>query len=226
MSNMNTHIIAERVAEVVNRKLAEIHKRIDALESKVAKLELDVNTLRVQTIESIVKSVLTIKIEDLASAIAVRVSSGFSDAAKEVVRVAEELRSATSDIKVAASELRELKALPEKVVEAAKSAKPPVQLDLSKIKATISGAVSKSMKGVEELTSRVATLEKQVSELSANLGKLGESLAVLTATVSRLENLRKTVEEMRESVDYSREVLGILEERLKGRPSEEEEEES
>ena len=225
MSSVDIHVVAERVAEAVNKKLAEVHRRIDALESKVAKLELDINTLRTQTIESIVRSVLTIKIEDLASAIAVKVSSGFSDAAREVVRVAEELRGATSDIRAVANELRELKTLPEEIAEAVKSAKPQVQLDLSKIEATISGAVSRSMKSVEELASRVAALEKQVNELSANLSKLGESLAVLTTTISRLEDLRKTVEEMKESVDYSREVLGILEERLKGRPSEEEEEE-
>jgi len=224
MSNVDIHVVAERVAEAVNKKLAEVHRRIDALESKVAKLELDINTLRTQTIESIVRSVLAIKIEDLASAIAVRVSSGFSDATREVVRVAEELRGATSDIRAVASGLRELKTLPEEIAEAVKSAKPQVQLDLSKIEATISGAVSRSMKGVGELASRATALEKQVNELSANLSKLGESLAVLTTTISRLEDLRKTVEEMKESVDYVREVSSILEERLRGRAKEEEEE--
>ena len=220
MSSVDIHVVAERVAEAVNKKLAEVHKRIDALESKVAKLELDINTLRTQTIESIVRSVLTIKIEDLASAIAVKVSSGFSNAAREVVRVAEELRGATSDIRAVASELGELKTLPEKIVDAVKSAKPQVQLDLTKIEATI----SESMKSVEELVSRVVALEKQVNELSANLGKLGESLVALTSAISRLENMRKTIDEMKESIDYVKEVSSILEERLKSRKEEEEEE--
>jgi len=223
--SVDMHVIAERVAEVVNKKLAEVHRRIDALESKVAKLELDVGSLRTQAIESIIRSVLAIKLEDLASAVAVRVSSDFGDVAGKVAGATEELRSAASEIKAVANELRGLETLPKKVAEAVRSAEPRVQLDLSKIEATVSGAVSGSMKSVEELTTRVATLEKQVNELSANLGRLGESLAALTTAISRLEDLRKTVEEMKESVDYSREVLGILEERLKGRPSEEEEEE-
>lgn len=223
MTSADVHIIAERVAEAVNKRLADVHKRIDALESRVSKLEIDVGTLRTQTIESIVRSVLTIKIEDIASAIAVKVSANFSDAAREVVKVAEELSNATSDIRVVVNELKELKVLPEKISEAVKSAKPEVQIDLSKIEASVSEAVSRSMKSIENLASRVAALEKQVNELAANLTKLSESLAALTTAVSRIGDLRRTIEEVKESVDYVREISSILEERLKGRPPEEEE---
>ncbi|RLA82256.1 MAG: hypothetical protein DRG31_07620, partial [Deltaproteobacteria bacterium] len=102
MSSVDVHVIAERVSEVVNRHLLEIHRRVDALESKVKKLELDVDTLRSQMIESIVRSALSIKLEDMATAVAVKVSSSFSDTAREVAEAARELKEVASSIRGAA----------------------------------------------------------------------------------------------------------------------------
>ena len=214
-SSMDLQIIAERVSEVVNRRLSEIHKRIGSLESRVAKLELDINTLRSQTIESIVRSALTIKLEDLASAIAVKVSSGFTDAARDVARVAEELGGTVESVRSAVSMLNEQ--LPKKVEEAVSSLQ--AQSDFSELEDAVKKAV---LKGFGSVASRVSALEKQVGELAESLGRLNETLTSLTTAIARLDDLKRTVDEMKESVDYSREVLSIIEERLKSSSSAEE----
>ena len=141
------------------------------------------------------------------------------------MEAAKELRAATSGIRAVAEEMKELKALPEKIEKAVKSAEPQVQIDFPKIEETINNAVSKSVKNAEE---KVSALEGQMKELSSTLGKLGDSLVSLTTAVSRLESMMRTIEEMKEAVDYNREVLGIIEERLRSSestPEEEEEEE-
>jgi len=229
VSSMDIHIISERVAEVVNRRLVAIDKRISELESKVSKLELDTATLRSQTIESVVRSVLTVKMEELAAIMAVKMSTSFKDSINEVSMAVKNLEGVASEIKNVARQLDSLKALPEKIAEAITSSKPMVQVDTSGLEAAISTSMSKFMKNVEELSNRVASLEKQVAELATNMTRLSESLTVLTQVVSGLESLRKSIEEMRESVDYVKDVTSMLESELRrggsGGGEEEEEEE-
>lgn len=222
--NVDIHVIAERVAEVVNKKIATLDHRITEMESRLRKLELDVHTIRSQTIEAIVRSILGVKVEELATAIAIRVSTSFSNSLKDVIRVAEDLRSTVSEFRKLTEELSELKELPNKIAEAIASTKPEVKVDLSRIEASVNTALSEHMKSIEELATRVAALEKQVNKLALSLGRIGETLTSLSSTISRLEGVAKNIEEMKESVDYSREVLSILEEKLRRSSSEEEEE--
>jgi len=224
MSNAELHIVAERVAEVVNRRLAEFNKRIDSLESRITKLELDVSTLRSQAIESIVRSILTIKLEGLATAIATAVASKYSNLGKDLMAVTERFNTLVEEIKVTVNELKDLKALPKEVADAVSKTEPKVELDTSQIEKTVVNAITKSLKNVNKLEKRVETLEKKVDDLSGIIVKLSDSIAKLAASVAKLENMGKTITEMKESVDYSREVLSILEERLKRSPAEEEEE--
>ncbi|RLB81435.1 MAG: hypothetical protein DRH17_09050 [Deltaproteobacteria bacterium] len=222
---MDIHIIAERVAEVVNKKLAVLDRRITELESKVKKLELDVYTVRSQTIESIVRSVLGVKTDDIASAIVAKLGSELAAALGSLSNAIENLESVTSDIKKAVDELEALKELPEKIVEAVGKVRLTADVDTTKIEAAISTTVSKSMKTVEELSKRVAALEKKLDELNQSFSSVSQSLAALSSVAARVEDLKKSVDDLKESVDYVRDVSSILEERLKGRPSEEEEEE-
>ena len=220
---MDMHVIAERVAEVVNRRLAEFNKRLDMLESRIAKLELDVGTLRTQAIESIVRSILSIKLEELATAVATKVSSKYSSVGRELTMIINEFREDVSAIKGIVDELEELKTLPVKVADIVSKTEPRVELDASKIEVAVNNAVSKSLKNLDVIEKRVVALEKKIDHLSNSIGKLSESLATLASSMSKLEKIGRSVADMKESIDYVREVSSILEERLKRRPEEEEE---
>ena len=218
---VDVRVVAERVAEVVNRKLAEVHKKIEALESRMTKLELDVTALRSQTIESIVRSVLTIKIEDIASAIAVKVVSEFREPLREVVATTEGLRDAVDRLGAVAGELEELKKLPETVVAAVRSSVPE-QLTAEEIRELVRGAVDPAEKRVEELTGRINELMKLVAiAINRTDGVAGQ----LKDLVAKFSEIKESVEELQESVRYVSEVSKLLEERLRGREAEEEEEE-
>ena len=218
---VDVRVVAERVAEVVNRKLAEVHKKIEALESRMTKLELDVTALRSQTIESIVRSVLTIKIEDIASAIAVKVVSEFREPLREVVATTEGLRDAVDRLGAVAGELEELKKLPETVVAAVRSSVPE-QLTAEEIRELVRGAVDPAEKRVEELTGRINELMKLVAiAINRTDGVAGQ----LKDLVAKFSEIKGSVEELQESVRYVSEVSKLLEERLRGREAEEEEEE-
>jgi len=224
-SGIDIHIIAERVAEVVNKKFAALDRRIAEIESRLKKLELDVYTVRTQTIESIVRSVLGVKVDDIASAIVAKLGAELAATLNSLSGVAEDLKAVISEFKETTKELAALKNLPDKIAEVVSSIKVSADIDTSKLEASVSSTVSRSMKTVEELSTRVAALEKRLEELSESISKISESIAVLSGTVAKVEEMRRTVEELKESVDYVREVSSILEERLKGRKEEEEEEE-
>jgi len=220
-AGVDARIVAERVAEVVNRKLAEVRKRIERLESRMTKLELDVTGLRSQTIESIVRSVLTIKIEDIASAIAVKVASEFREPLRKIVDSTEGLREAVKRLDAVVGELEGLRKLPELVVATVKSSVPE-QLTAEKVGEVVRGAVEPVEKRVEELTGRINELMKLVAIAINRTDGVAEQLKELIAEFSEI---KKSVAELQESVRYVSEVSKLLEERLRSRSSEEEEEE-
>jgi len=220
-SAMDARIVAERVAEVVNRKLAEVFKRIEAIESRLTKLELDVTALRSQTIESIVRSVLTIKIEDIASAIAVKVVSEFREPLREVVATTEGLRDAVERLGSVVGELGELKKLPETVVATVKSSVPE-QLTAENIEEIVRSAVEPAEKRIEELTGRINELMKLVAIAINRTDSVAEQLKEVVAKFSEIKG---SVDELQESVSYVSEVSRLLEGRLRGRRGSEEVEE-
>lgn len=220
-AGVDARIVAERVAEVVNKKLAEVYRKIGAIESRLTKLELDVVALRSQTIESIVRSVLTIKVEDIASAIAVKVASEFREPIREVVAVAEKLRGTAEHLSGVAEELSELKELPEKVAEVIKSSVPE-QLTSEKLEEVVSSAVEPVAERVEDLTKRIGEMMKLVA---IAINKTDDVAEQLKAVASKFSEIKESVDELRESISYVSEVSRLLEERLKGRRGSEEVEE-
>jgi len=224
-SGMDIHVIAERVAEVVNKKIAALDRRITEIESRLKKLELDVQTVRAQTIETIVRSVLSVKVDDIASAIVVKLGAELSTTLSSLTNIANELKEAINGFRESAGELVALKDLPEKIAETVRNIKVEANVDMTKLETSLSNTISESMKMVEELSNRVVVLEKRIGELSESIAKVVESVAALSGIVSGVEEIRNAVSELKESVDYVRDVSSILEERLKGRREEEEGEE-
>jgi len=218
---MDIHVIAERVAEVVNRKLAAIDRRLTELESRVKRLELDVASVRGQVIESVVRSVLTIKVEELASAVALRVATEFGGVARGVEGAVEELRGVAERLGRVAEGLEELRGLPERVAEELRSARVTAEVDTSVIEERVWDAVAGAMGDLRDLPKRLEAVERRLGEVSEAIRKVGESMAAVAAAASRLEEVARVVAEVKDSVDYVREVSSMLEERLRRAEAEE-----
>jgi len=120
-----------------------------------------------------------------------------------------------------AGELEELKKLPETVVATVRSSVPE-QLTAEEIRELVRGAVDPAEKRVEELTGRINELMKLVAiAINRTDGVAGQ----LKDLVAKFSEIKESVEELQESVRYVSEVSKLLEERLRGREAEEEEEE-
>jgi len=219
---MDFHIMAERIANLVNKKLSALDQRMTNLESKIKKLELDVETIRMQTIETIIRSVLNVKTDDITSAVAVKLSSEFSKSAGLLSSIAEDLKVTIEDLRKEIRDLGSLRDLPSEITERIKKLKVSADIDTTKLEASINVPISRSLKAIESLLSRrVADLDKRLNELSQHVSKLNEALSALGTIASKIESMSKTIENMQESVSYVREVTSIIEEKLKQRSSKE-----
>ncbi|MBW2674863.1 MAG: hypothetical protein JRD89_15855 [Deltaproteobacteria bacterium] len=198
---IDIEVVVERIVEKVNQKLAIFDRRITALENQVKKLAMDVESVRGHVIEHVVRSVLSVKHDELASTITARLGAELSEMLGALNTLVESMKSAVDELRSAASELRDLKKLPEKVAEAIGSASPSVEIDASKIEAAVSVALSRAAKMVEDLVSKVANLERRYEELGQSLAKVSEALAAVSSISSGIEELRKSLEELEEDVE-------------------------
>jgi len=218
MSSVDLHVISERVAEVVNRKLSAVDRRLAELESKVARLELEVGTVKSQAIESIVRSVLTVKLDDVVAGTVAKASASFADQLKVVYDVAAKMESAVRGLDEAVSALKEL---PGEVSDAIKNTKPEVNVELT----PLTTSLTKVGDYIRGLADRIASLEKKVDEMGGILSKAMVTLSGLDRLAADVEKLMKEVEGVKETLDYVREVSSVLEKRIKMKEETDEEEE-
>jgi predicted nucleic acid-binding Zn-ribbon protein len=182
---LDLRVIAERVSEVVNRKLSEFDKkygeRVEALEKRIGLLEAELAAVRTGFVKDIVKSVIDAKIEDVViSAIKNAVGVLISDLDTRVKSINEGLSLLNKNI----SDLRDS-------VSVAKS-------DVEKSVEAVSGAVRKSL---DSLQSAINGLTVAVGELRDLLKKLFEVIdAVNARTIGILERVQYIDETVREIV--------------------------
>lgn len=224
MSDVNLHIIAERVASVVNKKLAEFDRRVSQIEDKISRLELDVNSIRTQTIESIMRSVLSIKIDDIANAFTARMTRELSSVVSTIQVVVERIDGAVKKLDEVVNAFSGLK----KSVDDVKSVvEQPLNIDKSIISGAVEEVIGKHLESFEDLQKRLVALEEKANMLSSKvdeLNRIGNVVSSLTGIADRVEELKKTIAEIKDAVDYIKEVSEIIEESLKKSGGEEEEE--
>jgi methyl-accepting chemotaxis protein len=177
-------VIAERVSEVVNRKLSEFDKkygeRIVALEKRLSVLEAELVAVRTGFVKDIVKSVIDAKIEDVVvSAIKNVVGVLISDLDARVKSISERLSLLNKDI----SDLRDS-------VSVAKS-------DVERSVEAVSGAIRKD---IDSLRSAINDLINAVDELRDSLKKLLELVDAvntrITGIFDRVEGIDEIVREV------------------------------
>jgi uncharacterized phage infection (PIP) family protein YhgE len=171
---LDLRVIAERVAEIVNRKLAEVDRkyseRVEALEKKVGVLEVELAAIRTGFVKDVVKSVIDAKVEE-AVVSAVKNASGFliSDLDARIKGIAEGLSVLSKNV----SDLRDT------VIVARSEAEKSME------------ATSKAIiKSIDSLQSTINGLVVAINELRDLLKKFAEVInAVDTKTTGILERV-------------------------------------
>ena len=181
---LDLRVIAERVAEAVNRKLAEVDKkygeRVEALEKRIGLLEAELAAVRTGFVKDIVKSVIDAKIEDVViSTIKNAVGVLISDLDTRVKSISEGLSLLNKNI----SDLRDS-------VSVAKS-------DVEKSVEAVGGAIRKSL---DSLQSAINSLTVAVGELRDLLKKLsdvvGDIDTRITGLFDRVEDINTLIKEV------------------------------
>lgn len=214
--DLGMKVIAERIAEVVNQRLASVEKVIKSLENRVSRLEVDMNTVRTHVIESIIRSVLGVKLDELVSAIVARLGAELSNVVLGFKEVNESIKKTTSEFRDTVQALKSLEGVPEQIVEAVRNVK--VSVDLSSVESKLED-LSKAIANVEKSAKSIQKLEDKVKEISEKVKPMEEFYGNMLSALQRIES---SFSEVKESVDYIKEVVGILEERIKRRSVEDE----
>ena len=213
-AGIDIQVIAERVAEAVNRKLGQLAERVEDIERRVRELELSSSAIRSQTIESIVKAVFSVKVDEALSSVtsAMRKFSGdlshlphLSDELKQVVNSISDTTSAIGQINKKLEEIS--KTLSDLLKKPTSS---PSLKDLSGM-AKMIGALSNSVSG----------LKSTINNLSAKFDDLLGQLSVVNENINKM---RDEVRNLQDSVNYIRQVSGVIDQRLRARESISEEE--
>jgi uncharacterized phage infection (PIP) family protein YhgE len=184
-------VIAERVTEVVNRKLAEVDRkyseRVEALEKKVGVLEVELAAVRTGFVKDVVKSVIDAKVEE-AVVSAVKNASGFliSDLDARIKGIAEGLSVLSKNV----SDLRDT------VIVARSEAEKSME------------AMGKAIiKSIDSLQSTINGLVVAINELRDLLKKFTEVINAVdtktTGILERVEDMNVVIKDVATRLTFS-----------------------
>jgi len=205
---LDINVIAERIANTVNQKISAIVKKVDELESRLRRIEIEVETVRASTIESVVRAVLSVKAEDIVATAIVKAEES------TVGKLIDVVNSLTELVTAVRNSVDELRKMPELVSmrvsrdisSAVSSAK--IGIDVQQIEQSVSRSVSDALKDVL----------KQSAELEKVLRSLNTTVSELRSTVSSLghavEDLRQEMKSVKGFIDFATPVIATLQKRL------------
>jgi len=205
---LDINVIAERIANTVNQKIFAIVKKVDELESRLRRIEVEVETVRASTIESVVRAVLTVKAEDIVATAIVKTEES---TIRKLIDVANSLTELVASVRSSVDELRKMPELisvriSRDVSSAISSAR--IGIDAQQIEQSVSRSVSDALKDVL----------KQSSELEKVLRSLNTTVSELRSTVSSLghavEDLRQEMKSVKGFIDFATPILATLQKRL------------
>ena len=210
--SLDVYAIAEKVASVINSKVGS---RLEQLERRVKQLEAIMDQLHSTTIEAVVRSMLYVKMDELAKAIALRVAGSLSSTSAQLQTAIEKLESTTSKLE---SELAAVKAVEKIAEKLGKLDSVLAKLDeLSKIQVQAEH-VAKLTARLDELSSRLEEVEKRLDQLAKSMAavkKLEEVSDAIEKLTSEIRALEEIVVGIKEDSKYASQVLKMIEERLR-----------
>jgi chromosome segregation ATPase len=177
-------VIAERVSEVVNKKIMELDKkygeRIEALERRISLLEAEIAAVRTGFVKDLVKSIIDTRVED---AVISTVKSMGGALLSELDARVKTVNESLAQLNKGVNELRESLSA--------------VRSDLEKSMDDVAVSVRKSL---DSLQASINNLVVAVNELRETLKKLSETLHNVDLKVSgvfeRVEDINATVKDM------------------------------
>ncbi len=195
-------VIAERIAETVNRKLADVYARIEAMESRLKMLEREVEALRSRTIESVVKGVLSVKTEEIVDAVAKRGAASLDSAVARIESIASTIREAVEGIKDVVTRMERISSEIQRA-----SARIPTQVTIDE--SAVVGAISRYL---EPMVSSLSSIGRKLDEVS----KMVESVATQLAEIGMVA---------KNALAYSKETYEMIKKRIEEVEAEEAESE-
>jgi len=205
---LDINVVAERIANTVNQKISAIVKKMDELESRLRRLEIEVETVRASTIESVVRAVLTVKAEDIVATAIVKTEES---TIRKLIDVVNDLATLVTTVRNSVDELRKMPELisvriSREVSSAISSAR--IAIDAQQIEQSVSRSVSDALKDVL----------KQSAELEKVLRSLNTTVSELRSTVSALghavEDLRQEMKSVKGFIDFATPILAMIQKQL------------
>ena len=218
---IDERVIAERVAEAVNRKLAPLAKEVNELKARVTRLEMDVAVMRTHYIETVIRSVLGVKLDEFVAKVSTpkELLEGLSTIAGTIDGLRSEIGGLADRVG----------RLPEAIIDEVSkelSKMAPKEVDLKpvidEVRTRVSSEVKVVSSRIDRLDKAVGELRDAVSKIEGDLSTFADSVKSLAGAIGRLEEKLAKLDSIEKSMEYVRDVVSIMEERL--RPLEEERE--
>ena len=211
---LDVKVIAERISEAVNKRLIVFDERIRNIEANLKRIEVEFDTLKSRNLESIIRSVLSVKTDDVASSITStiiseieKLSKGYIASTKKMVESMNEIVPALEEVKNA---LKEIKKLPKEVSEAIKSIKLEPEVDFTPLQKTIERQGNLLNELREGLASISSSLKKTTEDLERTRTRFDEQSGLLTQVVNGIQEVKDRTRELDERVSSIEETLEKL----------------
>jgi len=211
---LDVKVIAERISEAVNKRLIVFDERIRNIEANLKRIEVEFDTLKSRNLESIIRSVLSVKTDDVASSITStiiseieKLSKGYIASTKKIVESMNEIVPALEEVKNA---LKEIKKLPKEVSEAIKSIKLEPEVDFTPLQRTMERQGNLLNELREGLASISSSLKKTTEDLERTRTRFDEQSGLLTQVVNGIQEVKDRTRELDERVSSIEETLEKL----------------
>jgi methyl-accepting chemotaxis protein len=211
---LDVKVIAERISEVVNKRLIAFDERIRNIEANLKRIEVEFDTLKARSLESIIRSVLSVKTDDVASTITSTIISEIEKLSKGYVASTKKMTESISEIIPALEEvknaLKEMKKLPKEVSEAIKSIKLEPEVDLTPIQKTVERQGNLLNELREGLANISNSLKKTTEDLDRTRTRFDEQSGLLTQVINGIQEVKDRTRELDERVSSIEEILEKL----------------
>ena len=178
------NIVADRVAEVVNRKLGKVVERVDSLERKIRALEAEVNALRAREIETIIHAFIKANVKEQTEIIVNAVAQ----------RIGAEVARLEATVREIALKLAEAAEMLEKASSSITVDFTPVMREIEKLASAIAGVVAATealRKSFENMAQQITRLEAELKQLNQRVSKLEASVALTKSGIDQLLTLEQ-----------------------------------
>ena len=188
------------VVEHFNKTLAP---KLEALDQRVKALELEMQALRQQTIEGLVRSLLAVKTEDLAAEMSLKMTSSLGDYTRSINALAGKIEAMLKSMEETVKELKELEGIPSKVMESLSKVKVEAKTNIRDIEAIITKHTAKSIETSQKVETWLSTIGETLSKMMDKINQLATALSAVVGGLNNLQGeFKKFLDDLPEKIRY------------------------